>query len=193
MFESFHEKHSVIEAKKNEIKEKKLYEFYGDEKSNEVMDAYSTISSNLSELAELLFETKVPKYVHLAKLLREYARKPNVELLKAQVLLKDSDNKYGMNEKQIMTTYKEFKQIERRAKRTSKKHFRMLKRYKDVETFIRRDANVLMNKIRQYAQKDSYFSKEIKTLPSEPFFIEFLEHCEELSFLNTSKLTKKVR
>ena len=179
---------SVIKAKQNEIKSKQLDDYYGETKDviarMTIKDAYKRSDDySLEKLAHYLEATRVPKYVRLAKFLREIYYKNNIELEKTLVLLKNEENKYGLKYKEQKTTFKEFKQIEKRSKKMSAKAARKLNKYKDVKTFVKKHYRHVLSRLME--EKISDYDIESLT--------NFFDNCQELKFLNQSKLTKRVR
>ena len=180
---NFKDMDSVVRAKRNEVESKGLDQYYGDSRNAAVDKAYNAYAStSRDKLAGYLEETKVPRYVRLAKFLREIYT-VNTDYEKAKVVLKDKDNRYGIYGKKVKTTYKEFKQIEKRARKVSKKNAAKLNKFKDVKNFIQHDLDNVL------------FELESKSLGRFDTIrlTEFFDNCDELKFLRHSKLTKNVK
>lgn len=175
---------SVVKAKHNEIKSKGLDNYYGDPDNFAVGKAYGVYDkSPKRELAEYLEATKVPKYVRLAKFLNELYY-VDVDYEQAQVLLSDKDNEYLVRHVNVKTVYKEFKEIEKRAKKVNKRRAAKLRKYKDVRKFI--SGGTIRHILDDL--NASHISKQNITA-----LTNFFDNCSELRFLNSSKLTRKVR
>lgn len=181
---NFKDMDSVVKAKHNEIEDKGLDKYYGAPDDYAVGKAYGVYDkSPRQELAEFLEATKVPKYVRLAKFLNEiyYA---NPDYNKAQVLLSNEDNRYAVRHGNVKTVYKELKEIDKRSKKINKRTAAKLRKHKDVKKFITSgDLRRVLTRL-----KTSHVSnRNISNLT------DFFDNCSELNFLNSSKLTKKVR
>lgn len=188
------DKASIIKAKKNEIIDNGLEEFYGNPTSSEAKHKLQEIyddhdyfveNDEKKELIDALENTTLPIYIRLAQFLKDISFKVNTDIEKAMVLLSKKDNKKELGRFRLRTVYREFKKIDRRAEKLTKKRRRQLSKFKDVRKFIRSDFDNLRIKLKE-AGFDSYRS-------SASELTDFFNNCEELSFLNKSKLTKNVR
>lgn len=187
---------SIMKAKRNEIKSKGLEEYYGASTSDEFMDVrevYPIPNSTILDLSYYLEATKVPKYVRLARFLREIHHRNDVEYQKTVAFLKHVENKFSSNYNVQKTTYKEFKQIEKRNKKLSIKAARKLNRYKDVRKFINHQHKNVLFRLREQFPEIPVGIFSVSSRSDIDALTEFFDNCSELNFLNNSRLTKRVK
>lgn len=180
---------SVIDAKQNEIEEKGLRDYYGRTEQSmvdkEIQKAYDVdeIEKDMDMFIACLERTSVPRFVRLAKFLREISLydRMYIEYRQARLILRDRENKHGISD--VKTLYKEYKQIEKDAKKTSKITAKILNKYKDVRNFVYSSAF-----------DDIIFELKRTGLSSRRSVSEltnFFENRPELDFLYSSKINRK--
>ncbi len=187
---NYHDYKSVVTAKRNEMEINNLEEYYGEVRTPEAQQALAAtynygISDERTTLIYCLEQTKVSKYVRLARFLREVSPIQNmVEYKQAQVMLGYKENEYVSSKKKLKTLYKEFKQIEKDSIRVNKRKAKKLHKFKDVQSFVR-GGNLREVYYKLMSSGVPEYDKEALT--------QFFESCPELDFLDRSKLTRNTR
>ena len=168
---------------KEDIKIRNLDIYYGNSRNKKVLESYGFYhQNNIEKLAIYLRETKVPKYTILSNKLLELSSYYIEDLNKAITLLKHENYKGDMTDKEIKTTYKEFKKIERTSIKLKKHQACKLNKNQDFRYFVKYEYNIVLAKL---------INSNIN-LEDPNALIEFFDNCEELEFLNNSKTIKKL-
>lgn len=172
---------SVVEAKHNEMHSKRIY------RTTDLQQVYiDSARDSMKSFIACLESTSIPKYIRLAKFLREIGY-VNIDYEKAYVLNESHYDKHHIDvklrRKKIVTVYKEFKKIEARKKIIDIKNALKLSKYKDVKDFMDRDFSNIIS----YLRSKEFFNYNPEQLT------KYFDSCTELKFLDSSKLTKHVR
>lgn len=180
------DKLSVIRAKQNEVRGVGLQDYYDNTQRYDAVKVVYPNDSKYDDIVSALRRTTKPKYIKFASLLNYLSKTINVERDQALVLLDDAENKNReMKDKQVMTLYREFQKIKKKAMRLDDNQTRALNKYKDVRKFIiSGDVMIVQNKLHESKLNGSSTYEE---------YTRFFDDLNELKFLETSKLTKHVR
>ena len=170
---------AILKAKENEIEEKGLR--YADRGSLATFTAYNT-DFKYQPLIDALNRTKDPKYIKIARFLELNLLTHDKEYDKTEVMIKNKAFGYP-SAKVARTTYKEFVQIDKRARKTNSEHARTLNKFKDIKKFVRNDLDDLF---------EVFMGTPTLRYASATELTEFFDN-SSIGKLRSSKLVKNVK